>query len=195
MSAGLTNKRCNERCRALRMAVPGETRVRRHCGDSPAASPYPLGSGRASRKWYYGLAVLVPLLSTPCCRDAVTVRYRTILHRTEADFHRPIPTLSQAHERQDLILLDEPGYVPFSKAGTELLFDVVGRVYEQTSLIVTTNLPFEQWPEVLGSERLTGAPLDWLIHRVHILEANGPSYRLSDAKRRLKNPPPVPEKP
>lgn len=47
----------------------------------------------------YGLVVLVPLLSTPCCHDAVTVRYRTILHRTEADFHRPIPTPSQAHER------------------------------------------------------------------------------------------------
>ena len=57
---------------------------------------------------------------------------------------------------------------------------------ERTSLIVTTNLPFEQWTEVLGSERLTGALLDRLTHRVHILEANGESYRLTDAKRRLK---------
>jgi len=89
-------------------------------------------------------------------------------------------------DRQDLILLDELGYVPFSKAGAELLFDVVGRAYERTSLIVTTNLPFEQWTEVLGSERLTGALLDRLTHRVHILEANGLSYRLQDAKRRLK---------
>ena len=57
--------------------------------------------------------------------------------------------------------------------------------YERTSLIVTTNLPFEQWTEVLGSERLTGALLDRLTHRVHILQANGESYRLTDAKRRL----------
>ena len=77
-------------------------------------------------------------------------------------------------------------YVPFSKAGAELLFDVVSRAYERASLIVTTNLPFEQWTEVLGSERLTGAMLDRLTHRVHILEANGESYRLKESKRRLK---------
>jgi DNA replication protein DnaC len=53
------------------------------------------------------------------------------------------------------------------------------------SLIVTTNLPFESWTEVFGSERLTGALLDRLTHRVHILEANGPSYRLRESKHRL----------
>ena len=89
-------------------------------------------------------------------------------------------------ERLDVLVLDELGYVPFSKTGAELLFDVVSRAYERTSLIVTTNLPFEQWTEVLGSERLTGALLDRLTHRVHILEANGESFRLTDAKRRLK---------
>ena len=56
--------------------------------------------------------------------------------------------------------IDELGYVPFTKAGAELLFEVVSRAYERFSLIVTTNLPFEQWTEVLGSERLTGALLD-----------------------------------
>jgi DNA replication protein DnaC len=112
----------------------------------------------------------------------------------EAREERTLQRLQKQLERQDLILLDELGYVPFSKAGAELLFDVVGRAYERTSLIVTTNLPFEQWTEVLGSERLTGAMLDRLTHRVHILEANGPSYRLTDAKRRLKNSPPAPEK-
>mgnify|MGYP003346837365 CR=1 FL=1 len=87
----------------------------------------------------------------------------------------------------DLVILDELGYVPFVKAGAELLFDVVGRAYERTSLLLTTNLPFEQWTEVMGSERLTGAMLDRLTHRVHILEANGTSYRLQDAKKRLKH--------
>ena len=74
--------------------------------------------------------------------------------------------------------------MPFSKTGAELLFDVISRAYERTSLIVTTNLPFEQWTEVMGSERLTGALLDRLTHRVTILEANGESYRLQDSKRR-----------
>lgn len=94
--------------------------------------------------------------------------------------------LQKQIERNDLLVLDELGYVPFSKAGAELLFEVVSRAYERRSLIVTTNLPFESWTEVMGSERLTGALLDRLTHRVHILEANGESYRLKDAKRRIK---------
>ncbi|WP_395733479.1 ATP-binding protein [Prosthecobacter sp.] len=89
-------------------------------------------------------------------------------------------------ERIELLVLDELGYVPFSNAGAELLFDVISRAYERTCVIITTNLPFENWTEVLGSERLTGAMLDRLTHRVHILEANGESYRLKDAKARLK---------
>ncbi|MBE3123976.1 MAG: ATP-binding protein [Acidobacteria bacterium] len=72
------------------------------------------------------------------------------------------------------------------KARAELLFEVVSRAYERTSLAVTTNLPFEAWTEVCGSERLTGAILDRLTHRVHILEANGESYRLRESRRRLK---------
>ncbi len=62
----------------------------------------------------------------------------------------------------------------------------VSRAYERTSLIVTTNLPFESWTEVLGSQRLAGALLDRLTHRVHILEANGESFRLQDSLRRRK---------
>ena len=89
-------------------------------------------------------------------------------------------------DRLDLLVLDELGYVPFSKPGAELLFEVVSRAYERTSLVVTTNLPFESWTEVLGSQRLTGALLDRLTHRVHILEANGESFRLKDSMRRQK---------
>ena len=72
----------------------------------------------------------------------------------------------------------------FYETGAELLFDTIGRAYERTSLMVTTNLPFEEWVEIMGSERLTGALLDRLTHRVHIVEANGPSYRLQESKRR-----------
>ena len=86
--------------------------------------------------------------------------------------------------RLDLLVLDELGYVPASKTGAELLFDVISTAYERTSVVITTNLPFEQWTEVLGSERLVGATLDRLTHRCHILEATGESDRLRDAKRR-----------
>jgi len=100
-----------------------------------------------------------------------------VTHLLEARESRTLARSQKQLERLDLLILDEPGYVPFSKAGTELLFEVVSRTHERTSLVVTTNLPFENWTEVLGSERLT--------HRVHILEANGKSFRLKDAKKRL----------
>ena len=65
----------------------------------------------------------------------------------------------------DLLVLYELGYVPVSKAGAELLFDVIATAYVRNSIVVTTNLPFENWPEVLGNQRLTGATLDRLTHR------------------------------
>ena len=74
--------------------------------------------------------------------------------------------------------------MPTSKVGAELLFDVVSTAYERTSVVVTTNLPFEEWKEVLGSERLTGATLDRLTHRCTIIETGGESYRLREARRR-----------
>jgi len=78
------------------------------------------------------------------------------------------------------------GYVPASKAGAELLFDIISTAYERQSMIITTNLPFENWTEVLGSERLTVAALDRLTHRCHILETKGESYRLKDAQQRRR---------
>ena len=137
-----------------------------------------------------GKTHLACALGFAACSQGKRVRFYTttglVTQLLEAREERTLQRLQKQLERQDVLLLDELGYVPFSKAGAELLFDVVGRAYERTSLIVTTNLPFEQWTEVLGSERLTGAMLDRLTHRVHILEANGQSYRLTDAKRRLK---------
>ena len=102
----------------------------------------------------------------------------------EAREERQLLSLKKQLAKLDLLILDELGYVPASKLGAELLFDIISTAYERTSLIVTTNLPFENWTEVLGSERLTGATLDRLTHRCHILEASGESYRLQDARRR-----------
>jgi DNA replication protein DnaC len=102
----------------------------------------------------------------------------------EAREERVLGRLRTQLARLDLLILDELGYVPASQVGAELLFDVISTAYEKTSIIVTTNLPFERWTEVLGSERLVGATLDRLTHRCHVLEATGESYRLKEARRR-----------
>ena len=82
-----------------------------------------------------------------------------------------------------LLIIDELGYVPLSQTGSELLFEVFSQRYERASTVVTSNLPFDEWTSVFGSERLTGALLDRLTHHVHILEMNGDSYRLKQSKR------------
>jgi DNA replication protein DnaC len=89
----------------------------------------------------------------------------------------------------ELLIVDELGFVPLSKSGAELLFEVFSQRYERGSTLVTSNLPFQEWTEVLGSERLTGALLDRLTHHVHILEMNGESYRLKQSKRKRASQP------
>ena len=137
-----------------------------------------------------GKTHLATALAFTACQQGRRARFFTVtglvtqlLERREQKelerFHRQL-------ERLELLVLDELGYVPCSKAGAELLFEVISRAYERTSLIVTTNLPFESWTEIMGRERLTGALLDRLTHRIHILEANGESYRLKESQQRLK---------
>ena len=138
-----------------------------------------------------GKTHLASALGFAGCMQGRKVRFFTVKalvnHLTEMTEQRQLERTLRQLERQDVLILDELGYVPFSKTGAELLFEVVSRAYERLSLIVTSNLPFESWTEIFGSERLTGALLDRLTHRVHILEANGPSYRLRESKRRLQH--------
>ncbi len=77
-----------------------------------------------------------------------------------------------------------PLRVELLSRGAEMLFEVISQRYERGSTIVTSNLPFEEWTSVFGSERLTGALLDRLTHHVHILEMNADSYRLKQSKAR-----------
>jgi DNA replication protein DnaC len=137
-----------------------------------------------------GKTHLATALALAACHEGRRVRFFSVVglvtQLLEAREDRGLERLFKQLSRQDLLVLDELGYVPFTKAGAELLFEVVSRAYERQSLIVTTNLPFEQWAEVCGSARLTGALLDRLTHRVHIVEANGESYRLRDSQRRLR---------
>jgi DNA replication protein DnaC len=139
-----------------------------------------------------GKTHLATVLAFAACRQGRKVHFFTVTglvtHLLESREERQLERFHKQLERLDLLVLDELGYVPFSKAGAELLFEVISRAYERTSLMVTSNLPFENWTEVMGSERLTGALLDRLTHRVHILEANGQSYRLKESKERLKHP-------
>lgn len=148
-------------------------------------------------------------LAVEACHRGYQVRFyrvtELVTQLMEARDERQLLRLKAQLAKLDLLVLDELGYVPASKLGAELLFDVISTAYERQSVIVTTNLPFGQWTEVLGSERLTGAVLDRLTHRCHILEATGESYRLQDARRQrhavpaeghqpvAEQPPAVPE--
>ena len=85
-----------------------------------------------------------------------------------------------------LLIIDESGFVPLSKTGAELLFELISQRYERGATLITSNLPFDEWTETFGSERLTGALLDRLTHHVNILERNGDSYRLSQSRARRK---------
>ena len=145
-----------------------------------------------------GKTHLATALAFSACAQGRRVRFYTVTQLVrqlvETREERTSQKLFAQLERCQLLVLDELGYVPFTKVGAELLFEVVSRAYERLSLVVTTNLPFEAWTEVFGSERLTGALLDRLTHRVHILEANGESFRLRQAKTRQKRPRATPEK-
>ena len=93
----------------------------------------------------------------------------------------------------NLLIIDELGFVPLSRTGAELFFEVFSQRYERGSVMVPTNLPFNELTEGFGSDRLTGALLDRLTHHVHILEMNGDSYRLKCSRENAQ--PPAPDDP
>ena len=116
------------------------------------------------------------------CQRGMSVGFTTtaaLVHEMmEARDERRLLNLQRQLSRLNLLIIDELGFVPLSPTGAELLFEVFSQRYERGSILVTTNLPFDEWTEVFGSERLTGALLDRLTHHVHILEMTGESYRL-----------------
>lgn len=124
------------------------------------------------------------------CQKGISVTFTTaaaLVHELmEARDEKRLRTLQKQLANVKLLIIDELGYVPFTAVGSELLFEVFSRRYEHSSTLVTSNLPFDEWTSVLGSERLTGVLLDRLTHHVHILEMNGESYRLAASKKRQK---------
>jgi DNA replication protein DnaC len=125
-------------------------------------------------------------LGLAACQKGYKVRFTTaasLVHELiEAKDEKRLLRYQKQLAGFPLLIVDELGFVPLSKSGTELLFEIFSQRYERSSTLVTSNLPFDQWTEVLQSERLTGALLDRLTHHVHILEMNGESY--TDTLRR-----------
>lgn len=102
----------------------------------------------------------------------------------EARDERRLLRLQKQIAGYKLLIIDELGFVPLSKTGAELLFEMISLRYERGSTLITSNLPFDEWTETFGTERLTGALLDRLTHHVSILEMNGDSYRLAQSRAR-----------
>jgi DNA replication protein DnaC len=127
-------------------------------------------------------------LGLAACQKGLSVGFTTaaaLVHELlEARDEKRLLRLQRQLTAVRLLIVDELGYVPLSPSGAELLFEVFSQRYERGSILVTSNLPFDEWTSVFGTERLTGALLDRLTHHVHILEMNGESYRLRDSKRR-----------
>jgi DNA replication protein DnaC len=139
----------------------------------------PSGTGKTHVALGLGLAA---------CQKGLSVSFTTaatlVNEMMEARDERRLLRLQKQLAGVKLLIIDELGFVPLSKTGAELLFELISQRYERGSTLITSNLPFDEWTETFGTERLTGALLDRLTHHVNILEMNGDSYRLSQSRAR-----------
>jgi len=139
----------------------------------------PSGTGKTHVALGLGLAA---------CQEGLSVGFTTaaalVSEMMEARDERRLLRLQKQMAAYKLLIIDELGFVPLSKTGAELLFELISQRYERGATLITSNLPFDEWTETLGSERLTGALLDRITHHVNILEMNGDSYRLAQSRAR-----------
>jgi DNA replication protein DnaC len=139
----------------------------------------PSGTGKTHVALGLGLAA---------CQKGLPVRFITaatlVSELMEARDERRLLRLQKQLANVKLLIIDELGFVPLSKTGAELLFELISQRYERGATLITSNLPFDEWTETFGTERLTGALLDRLTHHVNILEMNGQSYRLAQSRAR-----------
>ena len=151
----------------------------------------PSGTGKTHVALGLGLAA---------CQKGLSVGFVTaaaLVHELmEARDERRLLRLQKQMVSHKLLIIDELGFVPLSKTGAELLFELISQRNKRGATLITSNLPFDEWPfarsfepmavtgSPFGSERLTGALLDRLTHHVNILEMNGESYRLGQSKAR-----------
>ena len=141
----------------------------------------PSGTGKTHVALGLGLAA---------CQKGLSVGFTTaaalVSEMMEARDERRLLRFQKQMAAYKLLIIDELGFVPLSKTGAELLFELISQRYERGSTLITSNLPFDEWTETFGSERLTGALLDRLTHHVSILEMNGESYRLANSTARKR---------
>ena len=139
----------------------------------------PSGTGKTHVALGLGLAA---------CQKGLSVGFTTaaalVSEMMEARDERRLLRFQKQMAAYKLLIIDELGFVPLSKTGAELLFELISQRYERGATLITSNLPFDEWTETLGSERLTGALLDRITHHVNILEMNGDSYRLAQSRAR-----------
>ena len=139
----------------------------------------PSGTGKTHVALGLGLAA---------CQKGMSVGFTTaaalVSEMMEARDERRLLRFQKQMAACQLLVIDELGFVPLSKTGAELLFELISQRYERGATLITSNLPFDEWTETLGSERLTGALLDRITHHVSILEMNGESYRLAQSRAR-----------
>jgi DNA replication protein DnaC len=139
----------------------------------------PSGTGKTHVALGLGLAA---------CQKGLSVGFMTaaalVSEMMEARDERRLLRFQKQMAAYQLLIIDELGFVPLSKTGAELLFELISQRYERGATLITSNLPFDEWTETLGSERLTGALLDRITHHVNILEMNGDSYRLAQSRAR-----------
>ncbi|UVK47533.1 IS21-like element helper ATPase IstB [Mesorhizobium sp. AR07] len=139
----------------------------------------PSGTGKTHVALGLGLAA---------CQKGLSVGFTTaaalVSEMMEARDERRLLRFQKQMAAYQLLIIDELGFVPLSKTGAELLFELISQRYERGATLITSNLPFDEWTEILGSERLTGALLDRITHHVNILEMNGDSYRLAQSRAR-----------
>jgi DNA replication protein DnaC len=139
-----------------------------------------------------GKTHLATALGVEACRQSRRVRFTTghnlVNDLIEARSEKAVSRLIGKYTRLELLILDELGYVPFSREGAELLFQVLAERHERGSVIITTNLGFADWTQIFGDANMTAALLDRVTHRAHIVECSWGSYRL---RQTLTREPPV----
>lgn len=138
----------------------------------------PIGTGKTHMAISLGVEATRRRFRVAFFRAAELVRTLT-----EARDERSVTLLHRRLKRADLLILDELGFVPFERAGGELLFDLLSERHEVRSTLVTTNLSFGEWVQVFGDEKLTTALLDRLGHHAHVLTTRGSSYRTRKRKK------------